>query len=175
MAVFALHPFLHIYSSFFFGISEVSTVVLCILACFDDSRGIKAKDGSNLFAKLFPLSMKVIGVAFAVLFVIIRIVIWPVISYYFWIDSLALLETPESLHSFPVVYTFLVFNVGLTVLQFAWLAEIITLAIPLFSGTGVKSSITSSLDEDSSSSHSKRNVDSDVKSSTRVLRSRKAQ
>ena len=119
--------------------------------------------------------MKVIGVAFAVLFVIIRIVIWPVISYYFWIDSLALLEAPESLHSFPVVYTFLVFNVGLTVLQFAWLAEIITLAIPLFSGTGVKSSITSSLDEDSSSSHSKRNVDSDVKSSTRVLRSRKAQ
>ena len=175
MAVLALHPFLHIYSSFFFGISEVSTVVLCILACFDDSRGIKAKDGSNLFAKLFPLSMKVIGVVFAVLFVIIRIVIWPVISYYFWIDSLALLETPESLHSLPVVYTFLVFNVGLTVLQFAWLAEIITLAIPLFSGIGVKSSITSSLDEDSSSSHSKRNVDSDVKSSTRVLRSRKAQ
>jgi hypothetical protein len=39
LAVFALHPYLHIYGSFFFGISEVSTAVLCVLACFDDSRG----------------------------------------------------------------------------------------------------------------------------------------
>lgn len=40
LAIFALHPYLHIYSSFFFGISEVSTAVLCALACFDDSRGM---------------------------------------------------------------------------------------------------------------------------------------
>ena len=40
LAIFAVHPYLHIYSSFFFGISEVSTVVLCALACFDDSRGM---------------------------------------------------------------------------------------------------------------------------------------
>ena len=124
-------------------------MVLCVLACFDDSRGIKAKDGSNLFAKLFPVSMKLIGVLFAVLFVAIRIIVWPIISYYFWIDSLALLEIPEKTHSFPVVYTFLAFNVGLTVLQFAWLVEIIMTAAPLLAGSGVKSSITSTLDDDS--------------------------
>merc|ERR1711871_531179 len=190
LAVFALHPFLHLYSSYFFGVSEVSTVVLCVLACFDDSRGIQAKDGSNLFAKLFPTSMKVIGVTFAVLFVVIRIVIWPIVSYYFWVDSLALMETPEKTHSFPVVYTFLAFNVGLTILQFAWLAEIIMLAIPVLTGDGVKSSITSTLEEDStvSTTKSKRPPSkkkstvkkttataADKKPSGRVLRSRKAQ
>ena len=157
-------------------------MVLCVLACFGDSRGISAKDGSNLFAKLFPVSMKVIGVAFAVLFVIIRIIVWPIVSYYFWIDSIALLENPEKTHSFPVVYTFLVFNVGLTVLQFAWLAEIIMLAIPLFSGSGVKSSITSTLDEgaivpsSSSKNRSKKAVVAPKgEPPRRVLRSRKTQ
>lgn len=148
LAVFALNPFLHLYSSFFFGISEVSTTVLCVLACFDDSRGIKGKNGENLFAKLFPTAMKVIGVLFAVLFVIIRVIMWPVISYYFWIDSLALLELSVGVHSRPVVNTFLVFNVGLTILQLAWLAEIIMHAVRLFTGEGIKSSIVSTLDDD---------------------------
>ena len=92
LAFFALHPYLHLYSSFFFGISEVSTAVLCVLANWDESRGIKGANGESLFAVLFPTAMKVIGVIFAVLFVILRIVVWPVISYYFWLDSLALIN-----------------------------------------------------------------------------------
>ena len=104
LAVYALHPYLHVYASFFFGtrqphpdtpacrnltrtchnltgimsqltpnlsqlnpnlsqltpgISEISTVFLCVLACFDESRGVLDSDGKNLFAKLFPTAMKV--------------------------------------------------------------------------------------------------------------------
>jgi len=36
LAYFALHPFAHLYGPFFFGISELSTAVLCCLAAFGD-------------------------------------------------------------------------------------------------------------------------------------------
>ena len=72
LAFFALHPYLHIYSSFFFGISEVSTVALCVLACFDESRGLLDSKGKNLFAQLYPATMKIVGIVFALLFVAIR-------------------------------------------------------------------------------------------------------
>jgi hypothetical protein len=102
------------------------------------------KNGDNIFAKLFPTVMKVTGVVFALLFILIRIIIWPIVSYSFWLDSLAILKHPQA-HSPVSVYTFLISNVGLTILQFLWLAEIISSAIALFSGKGVKSSITSTM------------------------------
>ena len=47
------HPFLHFYSSFFFGISEVSTAILCALVLFDEQRGIPG------LGKAYPILMKV--------------------------------------------------------------------------------------------------------------------
>ena len=36
--------------------------------------------------------MKIAGVVFAALFVVLRILAWPVISYHFWVDSTRLLS-----------------------------------------------------------------------------------
>mmetsp|Transcript_18190 Transcript_18190/g.18241 ORF Transcript_18190/g.18241 Transcript_18190/m.18241 type:complete len:291 (+) Transcript_18190:43-915(+) len=117
LATCGFAPFLHFYSSFFFGISEISTAILCALVCFDDERGIPA------LAKAFPTVMKILGVAFAISFIGFRVVLWPWVSYYFWIDCLAVLND-GSVHSPPVVYLFLVANVFLTSLQILWLGEI---------------------------------------------------
>eukprot|EP01041_Mallomonas_annulata_P001152 gene1152-2231_t len=117
LASCGFNPFLHFYSSFFFGISEISTAILCALVCFDEERGIDA------LPKAYPILMKVLGVAFAVSFIVFRVILWPYVSYYFWIDCLAILND-KSAHSTTVVYLFLISNVFLTSLQIIWLGEI---------------------------------------------------
>ena len=126
---FCLHPFLHIYACYFLGVSEVSTAFLCALVCFDAERGIPP------LAKAFPGLMKTIGVAFAVTFIKFRIVFWPYFCYYFWLDALELLRT-NSYHNIGVVYSFMVVNVGLTLLQFYWLREIIATGYKVLAGDG---------------------------------------
>lgn len=79
--------------------------------------------------------MKVTGVAFAVAFIIFRIIIWPVLCYFFWIDMLQMIND-GSVHSFPQACIFLTVNVGLSVLQVVWLGEIISTAIKLFGDGG---------------------------------------
>jgi len=76
-----------------------------------------------------------LGVAFAVSFVIFRIILWPYVSYYFWIDCLEVIRN-KTAHSVPVVWLYLIANIGLTILQFVWLGEIFKTAIKLFSGSG---------------------------------------
>ena len=69
---------------------------------------------------------------FAVSFIVFRVLLWPYVSYYFWIDLLALLRD-EQAHSLSVYYLFLGANVFLTSLQVLWLGENITTAMKLFS------------------------------------------
>jgi hypothetical protein len=127
LASLALYPYCHKYSSFFLGISEISTAALCVLVNFDDERGIKGlKDA-------FPTLTMVFAGIFAVLFIVCRIILWPIVSYFFWKDSLRLL-TEGNPHSKGVVLVFLVCNAGLTLLQFVWLGELITTAKDMLSG-----------------------------------------
>jgi TLC domain len=107
----------------------VSTAFLCALACFDAKRGIAP------LAKTFPMLMKAIGGAFAVLFVVFRVVLWPYFCYFFWIDSLELLRTGTA-HSIPILYLFMFVNTALTFLQIFWLREIYVTALKVFSGDG---------------------------------------
>ena len=71
------------------------------------------------------------GVSFAVSFVAFRIIFWPYVSYYFWVDCLAVINN-KTAHSLPVVYLFLFANVSLTSLQILWLGEIFKTAFKLF-------------------------------------------
>ena len=63
---------------FFFGISEASSAVLSILALFDEKLGVKG------MAKAFPTAKIILGVVFALLFIVFRIVLWFPVCYYFW-------------------------------------------------------------------------------------------
>ena len=126
---FCLKPFLHIYCAFFLGCSEVSTAFLCALACFDANRGVPP------LSKHFPTLMKVLGVIFAVSFIVFRVIVWPYCCYFFWIDMLELLRSGQA-HSLPIAYMFMFVNAGLTILQLFWLREILTTAARVLSGDG---------------------------------------
>ena len=99
------------------------------MACFDANRGIAP------LATSFPLLMKALGGAFAVLFIIFRVILWPYFCYFFWIDSLELLRTGTA-HNIPILYLFMFVNSALTFLQIFWLREIYVTALKVFSGEG---------------------------------------
>lgn len=119
VAIGAMHgQFLHLYGIFFFGISEVSTALVSLLACFDEQHGI-AELGEH-----FPKCKMAIGSAFAVAFIAIRAISWPYLAYHVTVDCMTVLADGTA-HSPFVVYSFLGGLAGLTLLQFFWLAEII--------------------------------------------------
>lgn len=94
-------------------------------------------------AKAFPLLMKLVGVSFAVTFIIFRVILWPYVSIFFWKDSFELLKQDLSkfdqefvLDSKIIIYIFMVINFGLTLLQFFWLIEIFQTAGKVLGGDG---------------------------------------
>ena len=68
-------------------------------------------------------------VVFALLFLSIRLVIWPYVSYYFWVGSWDLLKSGTAHSTFAVGY-FLFANVFLTGLQFFWGHKIFGFLLP---------------------------------------------
>lgn len=117
----ALHPGTsQYYAMFYFGVSEVSTGVLCLLANFDDVHGVSG------LAEAFPTAKLILGGTFAILFVICRVVMWSNVSYYYCRDAWnALSSTDPRLEGrrLWLRYTFVSLSL-LSLLQIIWLAEI---------------------------------------------------
>jgi hypothetical protein len=113
----------HFYTLFFFGLSELSTAVLCILANFDDVHGVVGM-GDH-----FPLAKVVCGALFVVLFILFRCIIWPIYAYYFVTDVQTALksEEPRAVARRGWMKFFLFTLLGLTILQIAWLGQIFVL------------------------------------------------
>lgn len=115
-----------LYGIFFMGLSEVSSCALCLLANFDDTFGVKG------LGDAFPTAKILMGVAFGILFVVCRIVLWPVFAYHFLSDAFAVLKRNDSKHETPtikLVLSMMIFsNLGLTALQILWLGEIVSTA-----------------------------------------------
>ena len=105
LAYFGMHPFLHYYAFFFFGLAALSSVPLALV------------EVTKVLG--FPAVTEVLKVAFAVAFLAIRTVYWPIVSYGFWQDVLPKLQD-GSIHSNVAAGVFLVANVGLTALQLFW-------------------------------------------------------
>jgi hypothetical protein len=130
----ALYPgFCIEYATFFFGISEISTGVLCILANFDDEHGVVG------MGEAFPLTKVVIGVVFVILFVLCRAIIWPILSYYWVRDCLICLKgnNPQVEKRRFVIKMQGTCLVGLSVLQISWLVVIYFMAIKEFKAIGI--------------------------------------
>jgi len=114
LALLAFHPFLHYYTIFFFGVATVSSVPLCFgeLCKFVGAR------------RLFNASQ----LTFAISFLTIRSIYWPIVSLDFWSDTLAVLSestgAPRA-HSLFDYYFLLLSNIGLTSLQFLWTTKIL--------------------------------------------------
>jgi TLC domain len=119
LAYFGLHPYLHFYGLFFFGIAELTNIPLTIMDVF---KYFKDKPLGKAMQMLNAGSRN----TFAVSFIILRLAIWPVYSLPFWKGSIALLrgeqdaQSSERMHSTYVVGFFLFANLFLTGLQFFW-------------------------------------------------------
>jgi TLC domain len=118
----------HYYAVFFFGVSEISTAVLCLLANFDPTHGVPGLDVE------YPLVKVALGAAFVALFVLCRCILWPMYSYRFGRDVLHALRVgsdggdPRTEARKYWMYFFLVSLGGLSVLQVAWLGQIFLIA-----------------------------------------------
>lgn len=110
--------FCHLYGIFYFGISEVSTAFVSTLAAFDPQHGVPA------LSEHLPLTKAILGGGFIVSFLVIRIIIWPIVSWALVNDTLVVLNAGTA-HSAPVVAVIMTMLSGLTILQFVWLGEII--------------------------------------------------
>jgi hypothetical protein len=109
------------YAPFFFGISEASTGVLCLLANFDEQLGVVG------LAEAFPLGKAALGVMFSVTFIICRVFLWSVFSYHYFRDAVNAIKgntDPKLKKHLPWLGYFCVTLSCLTILQIIWLGEI---------------------------------------------------
>jgi hypothetical protein len=105
LALFGGYPFLQYYGFFFFGLANASSVPLCL--------------GEALGALGFSTAALLCQVLFAVAFLVVRTIYWPLVSYGFWQDCLAYLRAGDA-HSSATVSFFLAANVILTGMQALW-------------------------------------------------------
>jgi hypothetical protein len=113
-----------LYAIFFFGLCEISTGVLCLLANFDDQHGVPG------LGEALPTVKVGMGALFVVLFLACRVILWPTYSYYFCQDVLQALKINDA-RTKPIrgwLTFFLISLSGLSVLQVAWLGQIFVIA-----------------------------------------------
>lgn len=116
----ALQGNAHFYVLFYFGVSEISTGVLCLLANFDDEHGVPGLGAA------FPMLKVIIGGLFAFLFVLCRVVMWSTVSYYYCRDAWNVLSGSDPRvegHRLWFRFTFMSLSI-LSLLQIIWLVEI---------------------------------------------------
>jgi hypothetical protein len=134
----------HMYAVFFFGLSELSTAVLCLLANFDDVHGVPG------LGDALPTVKVILAVAFTICFILCRVIIWPIFAYYFCRDVVLNLQHdtkertkhqqhPQSSSNNTThntnyrglprswLYFFLISLSGISCLQVAWLGQIFIL------------------------------------------------
>mmetsp|Transcript_21179 Transcript_21179/g.65127 ORF Transcript_21179/g.65127 Transcript_21179/m.65127 type:complete len:249 (-) Transcript_21179:54-800(-) len=94
------------YGTYFFGLSEFSSIPLAFVDLFKMFPDLKKK---------YAAANEAVRPFFAVIFLVVRSVYWPLVSYHFWVASLA--HWPSDALE---VTTFCVVNVLLTGLQGYW-------------------------------------------------------
>ena len=118
---------------FFFGLSEISTAAVCLLANFDDEQGVPG------LGDAFPVTKVGIGTIFIVLFITCRCILWPLFAFFFIRDVRVALkgDDPRAKERRRWLYFFLTSLTSLTVLQIAWLGEIFVVAHKEFTKIGL--------------------------------------
>jgi hypothetical protein len=110
LANFGYGPFAQYYALFYFGIAEASSIPLTLLDSFKYV---------PVLAKNYPSLNTACKAIFAASFFIIRIFIWPFVSYGLFNNCVDVLLNGKA-HSTFVVCFFLFANIFLTGLQFYW-------------------------------------------------------
>lgn len=138
LAYMGMHPYVHAAAMFFFGVAEVTNVPLTVIDVFKYLPALK---------QAYPQVNEAMRAVFAVLFIALRLVVWPYYCYPFWVRSAQLLlrhhgvgmegqpdptaafhvaglvgPLPDGArcHSAFVVSFFVLANLLLTLLQYYW-------------------------------------------------------
>lgn len=134
LAYMGMRPYVHAAAMFFFGMAELTNVPLTVIDIFKYLPWLK---------KSFPQVNEAVRAIFAVLFIILRMVVWPYFCYPFWVRSAQLilrhcgmsdeltapfhitglvgaLPAETQCHSIFVVVFFVAANLMLTVMQYIW-------------------------------------------------------
>lgn len=77
----------HFYALFFFGFSEISTAILCLLSNFDPKYGVAGLED------VFPKTKLFLGVLFVASFILCRLILWPYATYYFARDTMLAIKS----------------------------------------------------------------------------------
>jgi len=139
VALFALHPFSHLYGSFFFGVSEASTTILAVVALFDAEHGVPELERD------YPNTRLALGTVFVVSFILIRCAVWPYLTYFYVRDGLDVLAgDPAKIHSVALVRFFVACLATLSAMQAIWLFAVLQkiweeLIAPVLVAVGLKS------------------------------------
>lgn len=106
-------PVFQYYAVYFLGCSEVSTVPLTVVDIFAKFPRYQEK---------FPLLNTVCRLLFAALFVLSRVIYFPILDYHFWRHCYSMHYNNEIRQYTPVLF-FLIANIFMTGLQFFWGAK----------------------------------------------------
>jgi hypothetical protein len=115
LAYFMLAPYAQYQTFFFSGIVEISNLPLTLMDIFKYFPEL-----ANAYPTINSLSRN----SFGILFIILRLLIWPVLSYSFVKGSIELILNRKS-HSNFVIGFFVFSNLFLTGLQFYWGSKIL--------------------------------------------------
>ena len=107
----------HYWAPCFMGMAEFSSIPLAFIDFFKQFPQYRER---------FPTVNELSRNIFAVLFLTIRGCYWPYSSFWFWKQSLQVLASGVTYTPLGVIYTFLVCNVMMTMLQWYWASLILT-------------------------------------------------
>merc|ERR1712032_692102 len=83
LAFFSLYPYCHYYGTFFLGLAELVVVPLNVV------------EACEVLGDTGP-AYKISQALFALGFIIVRVVWWPIVSYAFWKHSLQTLQSDDN-------------------------------------------------------------------------------
>ena len=109
----------HFYALFYFGFSEISTAILCLLANFDPEFGVKGLE------HVFPKTKIVLGTLFVTSFIACRLIMWPFVTTHFHRDFWRAQKSKAPLAEGRRGYMWVIYCccIGLTLIQgvFVWM------------------------------------------------------
>ena len=114
LALCGMNSFLHYWAIFFFGITEISSIPLTIMSIM---RILYGKNKNEYYA------YKISRSSFALLFIIIRLIYWPV--YYTNCIYEAIYLYSNNKLNYVYFYTFTIISTALTGLQLYWGTKIV--------------------------------------------------
>jgi hypothetical protein len=111
----------HFYALFYFGFSEISTAILCLLSNFDPKYGVAGLED------VFPITKLVLGGLFVTSFIICRLILWPYATYYFARDTMLAIKStvPRADGRRGILWVIYSCCVGLSLIQVLFVVMIV--------------------------------------------------